>query len=82
MTRWARASAHQSERGFASTGVCMRTNVRNGIEQAASKASAAVLGAGYTPPGMHRPPWLVLVRDQARAGKLLGNVLVDGLEGV
>jgi hypothetical protein len=59
-----------------------QTDVSNGVQQAASKAGAAMLGAGYTPAGMRRLPWLTLVRDQAGASKLLRDVLVDWLRGM
>ena len=59
-----------------------QTDVSDGIEQATSKARAAMLGAGCAPTGMRRLPWLTLVRDQAGASKLLRDILVDWLHGI
>ena len=71
-------SQKADSRGQAST----QTDIGDGIKQATSKADAAMLGAGYTPTGMRRLPWLTLVRDQAGASELLGNILVDRLHGI
>lgn len=60
----------------------MQTNISDGIEQAPSKVSAAMLSPGHTPTGMSRLPRLTLVRDQAGARKLLRNILVDCLDGI
>ena len=82
MTRWARASARRSESRLVLDKVSMQTNISNGIKQATSKAGATMLGTGCTPTGMGCLPWLTLVRDQAGACKLLGNILVNCLDGI